>query len=93
MEQLNLTFPVTYPNTTSWKVDELHLRWSAARIDIRLLGSGGESKHVIYSGSTATTLMSALNKANLSTNSLHKRILNQLVTDGEISGTVSGSPD
>ena len=93
MEKLNLTSPITTPNVISWQIDELHLRWSAARIDIRLLGSGGESKHVIYTGSKATTLLTALNKANLTTNSLHKRVMNQLVTDGEISGTVSGSPD
>jgi hypothetical protein len=42
---------------------------------------------------SGATLLNALNTANLSTNSLVKRIFNRLVADGYISGTVSGTPD
>lgn len=92
-EQLDLTTPVTTPNLATYRVDELHLKWSAERIDIRLLGTNGESRWESYSGPAARTLMTALNKANLTTNSLRKRILNQLVTDGKLAGSVSGTPD
>jgi hypothetical protein len=37
--------------------------------------------------------MAALNKADLSSNSLQKRVLQKLIDDGVIPGTVSGAPD
>lgn len=42
-----------------------------------------------YSGAQATAMMTALNKANLTTISLNTRIMTQLITDG-LQGTVSG---
>lgn len=42
---------------------------------------------------TGASLITALNKANLSTISLEKRIMNQLLTSGLLSGTVSGTVD
>ncbi len=41
----------------------------------------------------ATTLMRVLNKANLFTKSLHKRIMEKAVADGKLTGTISGPPD
>ncbi len=59
----------------------------------KLFGTGIESTFQ-YDGATATSLMVALNKANLSTSSLHKRVLQQLVADGKLTvGTVTGTPD
>lgn len=88
-----VTLTVALPQLTTYKVNELHLNWGAASIQIGLIGTNGEAKHHNYSGTTATVFMTALNKANLSTTSLHKRILERLVTDGVIAGTISGSPD
>ena len=93
MEQLDLTTPLTYPSTTNWKVVKLALDWYGQFIEIGLLGSNGERKAHSYSGSTALTLMNQLNTLNLSTISLQKRVLNRLVSDGVIAGTVSGLPD
>lgn len=42
---------------------------------------------------TGMSLITTLNKANLSTISLEKRTMNQLISSGYISGTVSGTPD
>ena len=45
-------------------------------------------------GEPATVMMTALNKADLTVNSLQKRILEQLVSDGKLApGTVTGTPD
>ena len=91
MEILTITSPP--PQQTTWRVNEVYFNWDAQSIQIGLKGTNGEAKHHTYSGATAASLMVSLNKANLSTTSLHKRIINQLVSDGVIAGTVSGSPD
>jgi len=49
---------------------------------------------VQYSGAEATALMTALNKVNLSTQSLHQRVLTKLLADGKIpGGATSGVVD
>ena len=93
VEEVALTTPITTPSITSWRVSSLHLDWDNSQITIRLKGPNGEAKFHSYGGATALTMMVALNKANLTTNSLHKRVLNQLITDGVILGTVTGAPD
>ncbi len=92
-ETLDLTAPVVKPSNTGYTVDELRLNWGKERILVVLRGSNGEQVHFSYHGAEATTLMQGLNKANLSANSLHKRILDRLVSDGKLVGTVSGTPD
>jgi len=92
-EIVTLTTPVTPPSLTTYRVVMLAMDWDSASIAIRLKGTNGETKFCGYQGATATTLMVALNKANLTSNSLQKRVLTQLIADGEIAGTISGSPD
>jgi hypothetical protein len=53
---------------------------------------GGTLTHQ-YVGKTAIDFIKFINTANFTTNSLHKRILQRLTTDGIIVGTVSGTPD
>jgi len=96
MEQLDLTNAETTPaiNTTFYRVVFLLFNWRApAEIMIHLEGTNGEIKQFRYEGAAATALMITLNKANLSTISLQKRVLQKLVADGLIAGTVSGAPD
>lgn len=46
-----------------------------------------------YDGSDASTIINALNTANLTNNSLRKRILNRLIADGVLPAvTVQGAP-
>ena len=92
VESLDLTTPETKPSVTSCEVARLVFDWRAARIEITLKCQT-DDKQFVYDGTTATDMMKALNKANLSTNSLHKRVMNQLVTDGKLAGSVVGSPD
>lgn len=92
-EQLNLTTPIVPPTITNYRVVLLELNWKAAFIGIGLEGPNGEPLRHSYTGATATNFMIALNKANLSTTSLQKRILTQLLADGVLVGSVSGTPD
>jgi len=93
-EKLDLTSAITAPSVTDYRVSRLLLDWDGARIAVGLKGPNGELRTEGYTGAAATNLMVTLNKANLSTTSLHKRVLNQLVADGKLpAGTVSGTPD
>lgn len=97
MEQCDLTTPAPYPPpgpaTANWKVDELHFLWTARKIEIILRGENGERRNVSYQGDIAAALMTALNVANLSVKSLHRRVIERLIADGHLAGTISGSPD
>ena len=104
-EQLNLAAP-SGAQTSLWRVSEIQLTRGLAyssdpitpdpahsRIFIALVGTNGRTMNHVYNGQTADTLILALNKANLTTVSLERRILNQLVADGVIAGTITGTPD
>lgn len=95
LEQIDLTSPfvVNPTSTTFFRVDFLAFDRPGAKIYITVSNGSGVSQNFNYTGSIATNMMNVLNKANLSTNSLHKRVLNQLISDGKLSGTVSGNPD
>ena len=90
MEQVDLTTPK--PSVTSYRVVVLYLDWQHAHIQIGLLGPLGEQASFIYDGEEATNLMIVLNTANLSVKSLHKRILEKLIADEKLAGTISGTP-
>lgn len=92
-EQLDLTVPIVPATRTTYSVDRINLHWSGAVIQATVIGSDSTVVQIEWSGSAATTLMIALNKANLATTSLQKRVLQQAVTDGKLpAGTVSGAP-
>jgi len=93
-EQINLTIPKPdIPGLSSWRIVVIVLNIQRKLIQIDLLSNSGENKTVKIGGAKATTLIKQLNKANLSTKSLHKRILERLIADGEFNGTISGTPD
>lgn len=103
MESLILATSEVKPqvSTSIYKLISLSLEWEQARIMIVLRGENNEIKTFIYGGpngmitdkTKAINLMIALNKANLSVKSLHRRVIEQLISDGFISGTISGVPD
>ena len=96
VEQLDLTTPETFSapsSITYWRIDELHLYKSEAKVIIALIGTNGEKRTYTFTGSLATTYLVALNKRNATTTSNEKWTLNQLVTNGYLNGTVSGSPE
>ena len=92
-EQLDLTSPIVPPSRTFYRISSLHLDWDTQRIRVVVRGSEEFIVTAEYAGATAVSLMSTLNTANLSINSLHKRVLQRLVADGFLpAGTVTGTP-
>jgi len=93
-EQIDLTIPITKLPINSYKIDSIVLNWTGATITITLFDPvTGEKPIFSYYGTVATTLMTVLNKTNLSAKSLQRRIFERLIADGKISGIVSGIPD
>lgn len=96
-ERIDLTtaYPPPPAQTSQLHVMRLDLNWGAASIVIELRDSATGITHppITYEGAIATTLMLALNVANLSTKSLHKRVLERLIADGKLAGTIAGTPD
>jgi hypothetical protein len=91
VEQVNLVPPITIP---SFRVVRLVIDIRGQFIEITLFNSDtGKDQVELYTGETALALVSQLNRANFTTNSLQKSILSRLITDGRLAGTVSGSPD
>lgn len=86
---------MTVPQSvTDYRISILKFDWDGATIHVVLKDTQGDKIVATYSGTEATNLMIALNKANLSTTSLQRRVLERLVTDGKLAaGTVSGTPD
>lgn len=92
-EQLALTTPVAGVSMQTWRVSSVAFYWDAARIAVWVTNNRTERVFHEYTGVTATNLMIALNKANLSTKSLQARVLEQLALDGVIGpGAVTGTP-
>lgn len=108
-EKIALTTPhvVDPRQATNFEVHSVQFNYKDKIITIHV-GENGIQKMITYTdlpatfdaqgnpvaaNPIATTLMLALNKANLSTKSLHRRILERLVADGHIAGTISGTPD
>lgn len=94
-ETVTLTSPEVTPQitTTDYRVAYLQMDWDRASIVIHLRGTNSERKEIRYDGPEASSLMVALNKANLSIKSLQRRILERIVADGKIVGAVTGVPD
>lgn len=99
MEQIDLTVPVPSSGGTSfWRVKRLTLDYdkddpAKSLIAIKLVGQNSASMVIVERGQTAHDAIKALNTANLSSNSLHKRALNRFIGLGQLAGTVSGTPD
>lgn len=98
-ERVTLTLPTLVDaGVSTLRVESVVFNWRYALIRVRLTEWnavtsqwGTHSVDVTYAEADATALMLALNKANLTTRSLHQRILDKLIADGKIQpGTVSG---
>lgn len=95
VEQVDLTSPIMVdPGATVLKVANVYLQiLPAPLIKIRLSDDAGRTVEHSYEGGVALTLLQQLNVADNSTTSLHKRIMQRLISDGVITGTISGTPD
>ena len=93
-EVLTLTSTIVVPDRTTYRVVRITLDWTAQVIQVTVRGSDNVDVFSEYLNGDAVSLMTVLNSANLSTSSLHKRVLQRLVTDGKLpAGTVSGTPE
>lgn len=103
-EQVTLSAPIDAPKTV-FRIALIAFDWMNATITIHLREFNpaavppaprfGERLLVAsYTGGEATQLMTTLNTINLSTQSLHHRVIAKLLADGKIpTGTASGTPD
>jgi hypothetical protein len=91
-ERATLTTP-RVATTSVYRLSTLTLDWDAAAIVVRLTSLTVPTDILTceYHGATATTMMIALNKANLTSRSLSQRIFDRIIADGCISATVTGS--
>jgi len=90
-EKLTLQTPIS---VTDYIFIGVEFSWKDKFILVRLEDTTGKALNITYTGAEATLLMNQLNKANLSTTSLIKRIFNQLAADAKLpAGTVTGTPD
>lgn len=100
-EQVDLPAPIPKPSQTRWKLGYLLIDNANKRVSVQLIGDVGENVTCDYptpppggsSQPSGATLISTLNTANLTSNSLIKRTFNRVITDGCIAGTVTGTPD
>lgn len=98
-EQVDLTAPVTR-TLTAWSIQSFTVNVEQLLVAVSLRGDDGSRLTVGYPTPAARqglpsgqTIISALNTANNSTGtSMAKRILQRLIADGYITGTVSGTP-
>lgn len=93
-ERIDLTTPVTVNQCTLARLD---LQWRDSIIYIELdsnavIDGQPQKKTHTYTGQTARDLMIVLNKADLTVQSLQRRVMNRLIADKVITGTVSGVP-
>ncbi len=80
--------------TLTYTIARLVLDREHGRIVIVLVGDNNEKKEIVFGDvDNARAMMRALNKADLSTKSLQRRIMERLIADGHLAGTISGTPD
>jgi hypothetical protein len=90
-EKVVLSAPVT---VFEWTISRVIYDWDGAAIYAVVRFLDGRTKDYTYGGSTATTLMRGLNKADCSVKSQLRRVMERLAVDfPELAGTVSGAPD
>lgn len=91
-EELTLATPITTPANTGYRVVTLDLNWEEQYIRVVLRGTNQERLEHYWRSNVAITLMAALNTANLTIKSLHRRVMERLIVDGVIVGSVTGTP-
>lgn len=107
-EQVTLTAPEQgVPATPRYLVAEVTLRMgikgladetvavdpAGSKVMVKLVGDYGHIKTDDWEGQEAHNDIVALNKANCTVQSLHKRVMNRLIQRGTIAGNVTGTPE
>ena len=107
-EELDLTTPVVESKTTdTFKVVSIMLNSEMGlaqtipngtppppgMVAITVKDNNGATKAFQYGGLLAQDMIKFINTGDFTTRSLHKRILEKLAANGDIVGTVTGTPD
>ena len=93
-EKLGLVVPIVPPAVTDYEVGLLSLDRLRQIVYIEVYANTATVVAVKYTGAVAGTMIQQLNKANLSTKSLERRIIERLQLDGYLpAGTINGFPD
>jgi hypothetical protein len=97
--QERVTLAIPPPVATEYRLTQLTLDWADIAegrcvVSVRLLPNapGPDLQHH-YRGTQACVMLRQLNKANLTTASLQRRVYEQLIADKVLSGAVTGSPE
>lgn len=102
-ERVTLTVPIVGVTTTDYQLRALHLDLGdrattdddTVRVDLEsTTGLATDPDHIrrfTYTGAVANAMITGLNKANLTARSLNQRIMDRLIADGFIAGTVTGT--
>lgn len=95
-EILTLSTPLPATSTLRIADCDLNVRGSLIRVVFAEWAAGawvagGREIIAAWTGPQADSLMIALNKANLSTQSLAQRIFAQAIAEGKLAGTQSGT--
>ncbi len=90
-ERIDLSQPdQAAPGTFAYQPAQLVFDYEHGRIVVRMRGENGERREFVFGDAeNARTMLRALNKADLSNNSLLRRIMKRLVDDGHLDGTVA----
>jgi len=93
-----VTLTTSLPASSTLRVASLYINVRGSMLQVVLADWNGigwtvNGREIIcnYNGAVADSLMLALNKANLTIQSLHQRVIAQLITDGKIIGVASGT--
>lgn len=92
-EQIVLTQPDgANPGVPAYSVSALNLDFDSKTIIVVLRSVDNKIRTETYNAQQgADQILSAFNK--LTAQSLHRRILNRLIADGRLQGTIDGTPD
>jgi hypothetical protein len=102
-ERITLTTPIVQPSITDYQVRSITFDMGADpdrsntiddRVTIVLIPNVPDREPFThqYEGATAATINRQINRANLSTISLERRIMERLDADNVLDGTVTGTP-
>ena len=70
-----------------------HFDWEKETLKVGFRGDNGEYMSIGFEGPGTKGFMISLNKTNNAVKSLHRRVMEKVVTDGKLIGTISGTPD
>ena len=95
VEDLTLTTPETRTSVTKWRLDRLTIDRSAAHVVMVFIEpTTSETRTCEENGAAALSLISTLNTANLTSNSLQKRAITRAQSTGCLAaGTIAGTPE